>query len=74
MSEKRTTCPDCGSGIHPIRLIDQVGKWPHPDHELEYAAGDSDRDFFSGKFPSKGKVLAKLCSECGRIVLFAEKQ
>lgn len=64
MSGKSSTCPDCGSDFHPIRLIDQVGKWPHPDQEY----------LFTGKFDSKGKVLGKMCPDCGRIVLFSEQQ
>lgn len=52
-----------------IKLIDHSFE---PDHELEYAAGNAQRGWFFARFPAAGKVRARMCPSCGRIVLYAE--
>jgi hypothetical protein len=65
----RATCPECYSLLQPIKLVDHSNE---PDRELEYAAGDAQRRWFLGQFPIAGKVRARMCPSCGRIVLPAE--
>jgi hypothetical protein len=65
----RVTCPDCDSALQPIKLIDHSIE---PDRELEYATGDAQPGWFLGRFRVAGKVRARMCPSCGRIVLHAE--
>jgi hypothetical protein len=65
----RTTCPDCDTPLQAIKLIERsMG----PDRELEYAAGDARPGWLLGQFPVAGKVGARMCPCCGRIVLHAD--
>ena len=71
MAERRTTCPDCESEMHPIKLIDSTGEY-HSHQELGYAAAEAERGWFFGRYSEEGKVAARMCPSCGRIVLHAE--
>ena len=62
-------CPDCETPLQKIKLIERSNE---PDRQLEYAAGDAHKSAFLGRFPVAGKVLARMCPDCGRIVLHAE--
>jgi RNase P subunit RPR2 len=65
----RTTCPDCEAALQPIKLIDHTRSVI--DTELSYTAGDARQGWFGG-FPVAGTVQAKMCSQCGRILLYGE--
>lgn len=65
----RSSCPDCGTRLEAIQIIDRSNE---PDQELQYAAGDAPRGWILGRFPILGRVRARLCPACGRIVLHAE--
>ncbi len=72
--ESRTTCPDCGSALTPIRIIDATeramgGGVRHV--ELAYASMSVSPSELTGTFPAAGVVRAKLCGQCGRIFLYA---
>ncbi len=76
MSEPRTACPDCNTGMHPIKLINAT----HPGFgsdgirhvELAYSAPEAKASFFLGRIPMLGTVKGMICPECGRIVLHGE--
>jgi len=68
--QRRTTCPDCESEMYPIKLIDSTGQGG--DRALGYAAGDAEQSRWLRVFPIEGKVGARMCPTCGRIVLHAE--
>ena len=69
-------CPDCKAQLRDVKLIDATAHdllmegCQHVD--LTYAALDSDKSLFFGKVPALGRVRAKLCPECGRMLLYAE--
>jgi hypothetical protein len=71
----RSTCPDCESPLRPIKLLDatETGWSDHGSQhvELSYAAPKSEGNFFTGTIPKAGTVKAKVCPDCGRILLFA---
>lgn len=68
MTNKTTTCPDCKSEMRPIKLVDSTGEH-HSHQQLGYAAGEAERSWFFGRYPEEGKVAAKMCPSCGRIIL-----
>jgi hypothetical protein len=55
--------------LRRIKLIDHSIE---PDRELEYAAGDAKPGGFLGRLRVAGKVQARMCLACGRIVLHAD--
>jgi hypothetical protein len=61
-------CPDCGTEMEPIKLIDQARGW---ETELHYAAGEARKSWWTGAFPHAGLVRARLCPACGQIRLHA---
>ena len=70
MAQPRTGCPDCHTEMRPIKLIDSTGE--NPMHQqLTYAVADSEQSWFLGKFKVAGKVAARMCPACGRIILHA---
>ena len=73
MGQQRSVCPDCQSEMRPIKLIDSTGKY-HSHRQLGYAAGEAERGWFLGRYPEEGKVAARMCPSCGRIVLHAESE
>jgi len=65
-------CPDCGTALEPIKLIDHAHGGGHA--EIQYAPDDARRGFWLGQFPIAGIVRAKMCPSCGRITLRGERQ
>lgn len=69
---QRTACPDCGEPLVAIQVIDK-GHFDHQD-ELGYAVGEAPQETFLGIFPLgfdvRGRVKAKMCAACGRIILY----
>lgn len=61
-------CPDCGREMHEIKLIDQADKYSH--EEMVYTVPEAKRGLWLGQFPIKGRVLAWMCDQCGRIALY----
>ena len=70
MSPDQRTCGDCGHPMKPIRLIDKV-QLGHT--YLEYAVGESERGFWTAKFPVEGRIASYMCQQCGRITLYGER-
>lgn len=67
----RTVCPDCEGRLQPIRLIERAGEG-NAHYELSYAAADAERSWFRGRYDLAGKVAARMCVNCGRILLYGE--
>jgi predicted RNA-binding Zn-ribbon protein involved in translation (DUF1610 family) len=70
--EKRHPCPDCGAPPSRIRLTggspdDAGGTGP----VVGYTAEQIDRGWFRGAIPATGAISARVCPDCGRVVLFA---
>jgi hypothetical protein len=71
MESHQRTCPDCKATMHEIRLIDKSHMGSHD--EMEYALTDESRGLWGmGNFPIEGRVMAMMCSACGRISLYGE--
>jgi len=68
MNADEPKCDDCGGALNQIRLIDKGHGGAHFD--MEYASHESRRGIWMGKYPIEGKVIAVMCSECGRITLY----
>ena len=66
----RRNCPDCNAKTRVIRLIDHG----HRNHRqpLSYVAKTADRSVFTGRYPLSGEIQARMCPECGRVVLYAK--
>jgi hypothetical protein len=67
------TCWDCEGTMHPIVIMDRdynklTGSRMHEG--LEYRQPDDRRSFWTGKYPTAGKVQAFMCENCGRIELY----
>ena len=69
--DSQVTCPDCESETRPITLIDSGHSGVH--RKLGYAVGEAERSWFLGRYAEAGKVDARMCPSCGRIVLHAER-
>lgn len=70
MNRRGRDCPDCRRMMHPIRIVDKGESYRHS--ELEYAAAESARSFWTGQFPIAGRLSAFMCDSCGRVLFFAE--
>ena len=71
----RTTCPDCNGELQQVMLIDATdqGMGGGLGHvELSYAAPNSIASAMTRTIRSAGKVKAKMCCDCGRILLFGD--
>ena len=65
----RTTCPDCDGPLRAIKVLDHTA---HSSQvQQQYTAADAKRSFW-GIFPVEGAVTARVCEDCGRILLYAE--
>ncbi|MCH5373069.1 MAG: hypothetical protein JJ992_03770 [Planctomycetes bacterium] len=62
--------------MQPIKLLDAtdtgMGGQGISHTELSYAASDSVASFFTRTVPRLGTVHARICPECGRIVLYGK--
>lgn len=71
-----TTCPDCDTPLHPIKLVDATdrafGEGAYRVN-LNYAAEDAEAPLggFLGGMAPQGNVYGRLCTRCGRILLYA---
>jgi hypothetical protein len=67
---RRSDCPDCGGALDTISLVD------HGDEgtlrSAEYGVLVPKRHWWSRTLRVAGTVEAKMCSECGRILLYGE--
>jgi uncharacterized OB-fold protein len=69
MAAEPGTCVDCGANMVPIRIVEQDRNGSHSP--LKYAAIDSTRNFFPGRYRLEGEITAELCTACGRVSLRA---
>jgi hypothetical protein len=67
---RRSSCPDCGGSLDPINLVD------HDDEGMlrtaEYGVRVPKQHWWSRSLKIVGTVEARMCSECGRILLYGE--
>ncbi|MCB9873480.1 MAG: hypothetical protein H6821_04805 [Planctomycetaceae bacterium] len=77
MADKKSACPDCQGQMHPIKLLDATHPGLHltgARHvETTYAAVDAPPSLFTGTIPKAGTVKARICQECGRIILHGSR-
>lgn len=65
------TCFECQGTMSPIVIMDRVHHAGAPP-ELQYRQPDDRRSFWTGWYPTAGRVQAYLCGECGRIALYGQ--
>ena len=54
-----------------IRIIDKGADTRH--YDFEYSVSDADRSFWTGHYPVAGKVVAYMCDNCARILMFGDR-
>jgi hypothetical protein len=62
-------CAECGGTMSPVVIMDKVDHGGTP-RDLEYRQPDDSRRFWSGRYPTAGRVRGFLCAGCGRIALY----
>ena len=71
----RLNCPDCETELQPIKIIDATMPGCHGEGvahvELSYSSPDAKPSFFLHEIEREGKVRARMCPKCGRILLYA---
>lgn len=74
MAQARTTCPDCGSKLEPITLLDADAKtWRGPAHVLlAYVSSHAKRKGPLEPIEPSGSIFGMRCQECGRVLLYGE--
>lgn len=73
MDEVSRVCVECQGAMFPIIIMDKLHPVPTAHRHastLEYRLPDDRLSFWSGKYPTAGKVHAFLCEGCGRIALY----
>ena len=70
--EASRTCIACQGAMSPVIVMDKdhhgnIGPSPQ---SIEYRRPEDSRSFWTGKYPTTGRVLAFMCGGCGRIALF----
>lgn len=63
------SCPDCAVELGPIRIVD---KTHGSDADMEYSLYGTEKTFWTGFYPRAGKVMAYMCPQCRRILLYGE--
>jgi hypothetical protein len=74
---ERSKCPDCEGDLVNIKLLDATDSSRAGEGtghvELTYAAPAAAASFFTRTVAKSGTVKAKLCNQCGRILLYASR-
>lgn len=67
-------CPECDSEMRAISIIDRsrLNELRSIDGVLTYASPETKPGFWSGSIPHEGVVSAFACTQCGRILLYAQ--
>ena len=73
-NEATKTCAECQGTMSPIIVMDKdrYGSLGPGPQSLEYRRPDDSRSFWTGRYPTAGKVSAFMCSDCGRIALYGD--
>ncbi len=76
MGAPHKTCPDCGTRLQGIKLVDATerafGEGAYRV-DLSYAPQNADAPLLGlfGGIAPEGKVYGRICPDCGRILLYA---
>ncbi|HUQ69686.1 MAG TPA: hypothetical protein VM165_09195 [Planctomycetaceae bacterium] len=70
--EVAKTCLECQGALSPIIVMDKdnYGSTGPGPQGIEYRRPDDSRSFWTGAYPTAGRVRAFLCESCGRIALY----
>jgi len=82
MDDKPLACADCKGQTELIKIVDatQPGmtlgvkneKSAASHHiQLQYTAENAERSSWSKQFPTAGHLQGRMCTDCGRVVLYA---
>ena len=70
-SQENRRCPDCGTELRAIKLIDPTRMTDLPN--IWYTVPEASRRFWTGKYPVEGladQIDAFICDACGRIMVY----
>lgn len=75
--EASRTCVECQGPMSSVVIMDK-GLASLPGHsgdpnDLEYRQLDDSPSFWTGKYPTAGKVRSFMCGDCGRIALYGSE-
>jgi hypothetical protein len=76
----RTTCPDCDAPLVPIELRDHSygGVISPPEYQVPPAQDSRSQGFWQQFLTippgSAGKIHGRMCSDCGRVLFYADPQ
>ena len=72
MTDGARTCSECQGEMSPIIIMDKDrhGNFGPGPQQLEYRQPHDTRSFWTGKYPTAGRVQAFMCGGCGRIALY----
>jgi len=75
MADEVRTCVECRGSVSPVIIMDKSPGGLSRLHigELEYRLTDDRVSFWTGQYPTAGKVRAFMCEGCGRIALYGGK-
>ena len=70
--ETSRRCIECEGELSPIVIMDKHSSVSRVGAlgELEYRQPDDTRSFWTGRYPTAGRVQALMCGNCGRIALY----
>jgi hypothetical protein len=67
--DESKTCPECQGAMSPVVLM-----VTNPLHrtleEWEYRRPGDSPSFWTGRYPTAGRVRAFMCGRCGRVALY----
>lgn len=68
-------CPDCATELRPVKLLDATAvsfRSKGVAHvPMSYASIDAKPSLWVKAIPSEGTIVAMLCPECGRTLIYA---
>ncbi len=65
----RNDCPDCSTELMAIEVLDR-GFLDSPQKGLMYMDPNAKKGLL-GRFKTDGVIEAKMCGDCGRVLLYA---
>jgi hypothetical protein len=68
--ESLRVCSACQAAMGSITVMDRYYVNNRYTQELEYRLPEDKLSFWTGKYPTAGKIQAFMCSSCGKIDLY----
>jgi hypothetical protein len=72
----KRSCPECKAEMRPVKLLDAThiggGRAGSTHVDFSYAALESKPSSWTKTVPREGIIMAMLCPDCGRTLLYAK--